>query len=194
MPSAARGVEQRAARRRRRRRAATTSLPSDSPNPPGSRKSRCMSMMTSAVRSRSIAIELGLGVDDRGAHGHRRGEAQRRRHRRAWRIAHATLQETNHATHAALRPKSRPVDSTRLRRRRPRCRARDARSVPRHFSARSSVRCARALVAMHRRIARRNASLEQSMLDKMRLQRTPRRRPMLDRDRDEVFARQARRH
>src|SRR5271167_3285862 len=29
------------------------------PNPPGSRKSRCMSMMSSATRSRSIAIGAG---------------------------------------------------------------------------------------------------------------------------------------
>src|SRR5450432_1901094 len=36
-----------------------TSLPSDSPKPPGSRKSRCMSIMTMAVLSRSI--ETGSG-------------------------------------------------------------------------------------------------------------------------------------
>ena len=39
-----------------------TSLPSVSPKPPGSRKSRCMSMMTSAVARGSIAIGSGLGV------------------------------------------------------------------------------------------------------------------------------------
>ena len=36
-----------------------TSLPSVSPKPPGSRKSRCMSMMISAVRSRSTLIGCG---------------------------------------------------------------------------------------------------------------------------------------
>ena len=36
-----------------------TSLPSVSPKPPGSRKSRCMSMMTSAVRSSSTVIGCG---------------------------------------------------------------------------------------------------------------------------------------
>ena len=36
-----------------------TSLPSDSPKPPGSRKSRCMSMTMSAVRSGLIAIASG---------------------------------------------------------------------------------------------------------------------------------------
>ena len=36
-----------------------TSLPSDSPKPPGSRKSRCMSMMISAVRSSATASGCG---------------------------------------------------------------------------------------------------------------------------------------
>ena len=36
-----------------------TSLPSVSPKPPGSRKSRCMSMMTSAVRPTSNGIGPG---------------------------------------------------------------------------------------------------------------------------------------
>ena len=44
----ARRVEH-ALRRRDRLRRSETSLPSVSPNPPGSTKSRCMSMMTSAV-------------------------------------------------------------------------------------------------------------------------------------------------
>src|SRR5690606_5183926 len=36
-----------------------TSLPSDSPKPPGSRKSRCMSMITSAARARSNSMACG---------------------------------------------------------------------------------------------------------------------------------------
>jgi hypothetical protein len=36
-----------------------TSLPSDSPKPPGSRKSRCISITTTAVRSGSIEIGSG---------------------------------------------------------------------------------------------------------------------------------------
>ena len=56
---AARRVEEQRGKARRRRSAASTSLPSDSPNPPGSRKSRCMSMMTSAVAPRSIVIDPG---------------------------------------------------------------------------------------------------------------------------------------
>ena len=41
------------------RRSWETSLPSISPKPPGSRKSRCMSIRTMAVRSRSISMGSG---------------------------------------------------------------------------------------------------------------------------------------
>jgi len=46
-----------------------TSLPSVSPKPPGSRKSRCMSMTTTAVRPRSSVIGSGLGFDLNRRHG-----------------------------------------------------------------------------------------------------------------------------
>ena len=46
------GGEQRGDRRDRRRAAGVTSLPSEAPKPPGSTKSRCMSMTTSAVAAR----------------------------------------------------------------------------------------------------------------------------------------------
>ena len=45
-----------------------TSLPSVSPKPPGSRKSRCMSMMTSAVRAGSRGDRRGLGGEADVAH------------------------------------------------------------------------------------------------------------------------------
>ena len=49
-----------------------TSLPSSSPKPPGSRKSRCRSMMSSAVRGRREGERVRLGRDaGDGARGHR---------------------------------------------------------------------------------------------------------------------------
>ena len=61
-----------------------TSLPRNSPKPPGSMKSRCMSIMTSAVVSGSNSSGYGFGVED----GHpsaslpsRRGHRGRARHR-----------------------------------------------------------------------------------------------------------------
>ena len=50
-----------------------TSLPSASPKPPGSRKSRCMSMMTSAVRAGSIAMAEGSA--GMGRHARPRGRS-----------------------------------------------------------------------------------------------------------------------
>ena len=58
-PGGARGGEHGCERLDDRARAGETSLPSSSPKPPGSRKSRCMSMMSSAVRpARANGIRL----------------------------------------------------------------------------------------------------------------------------------------